>query len=54
MKYQVIAKMHKFKGEPVQPFFYHKAYKHLKSAQNFIEKNKNHSKFYFEIEEVAA
>lgn len=47
--YQVIAKFHKFKGQYVQPIYYAKQYKTLKGAEKFLESQKNHSKFYFEI-----
>lgn len=49
--YQVIAKLHNFRGKHVQPFYIAKEYKSLKLANKFIEKQKNHSKFYFEIVE---
>lgn len=47
--YQVIAKFHSFKGKPVQPFYFAKTYKNLKNAEKFVESQKNHTKFYFEI-----
>ena len=50
--YQIIAKFHKFKGQHVQPIYYAKKYKTLKGAEKFVESQKNHSKFYFEIQPV--
>ena len=51
--YNVIAKWHEFKGKAVQPLYYAKTYKHLKNAEKFVESQKNHPKFYFEIEKAA-
>jgi hypothetical protein len=52
--YQVIAKFHEFKGKQIQPCYIAKTYKSLKKAQSFVESQKNHTKFYFEIHEAAA
>lgn len=52
--YQVIAKFHDFKGKEVQPFYIAKTYKNLTNAKKFVEGQKNHTKFYFEIEEKVA
>ncbi len=52
--YQVIAKFHDFKGKQVQPCYIAKTYKSLKRAEAFIHSQRNHTKFYFEIEKVAA
>lgn len=47
--YQVIAKFHDFKGKQIQPIYIAKTYKNKKSAEKFVEGQKNHPKFYFEI-----
>lgn len=51
--YLVIAKFHDFKGKQVQPCYIAKKYKSLKMAKKFIESQKDHTKFYFEIEQAA-
>lgn len=52
--YQVLAKFHDFKDKQIQPFYIAKTYKKRASAIKFVESQKNHTKFYFEIVEAAA
>ena len=51
--YQVLAKFHDLKGKQVQPFYIARTYKNVKSAEKFMESQKNHPKFYFELHKVA-
>lgn len=51
--YQVIAKFHEEKNNRFQVYYIAKTYKHLKNAEKFVASQKNHPKFYFEIEKVA-
>lgn len=47
--YQVIAKFHDFRNKQIQPCYIAKTYKSKKMAEKFVEEQKNHPKFYFEI-----
>lgn len=51
--YRVIALFRNCKDSDVKPYYHVKNYKNRKSAENFLKKQINHPKFYFEIIEKA-
>lgn len=52
--YQVIAMFHAFRDAQVKPFYIAKTYKSIRRAETFIQGQKNHPKFYFEIKKIEA